>query len=122
LDARRLHSQIESDVNTLLGAKESSVLSLSITGLGGGAFLPAAMEKPPTATQDNLNSQGADSTPFVVDTTARCMFFVGLLLPLLLLVLVFLPRPPSIPRVGVRFWKIGERAVFSSECSAPSIL
>jgi len=100
----RYHSQIDTDVNSLLGVKDPHPLSIAITGLGGGAFLPAVAEKSVSELQSGNGSQ-ASAPPLVVDKTARCMFFAGLLLPLLLLVLICLPRPQS---PSVRFWRVGK--------------
>ncbi len=46
---RRCHSPIDSDVNTLLGVKNPQLMSIAITGLGGGArfFPPPAALLPP---------------------------------------------------------------------------
>lgn len=104
----RYHSQIESDVNSLLGVKDSHLLSIAITGLGGGAFLPAAGEKSLAEAQGGAQLQTQPAPSSVVDSTARCLFFAGLLLPFLLLALICLPRPQSTLPVSVRFWRIGE--------------
>ncbi len=111
----RHHSQFESDVNTLLGVKDPHALSIAITGLGGGAFLPATAEKSPkeakAASAEAHVAMPAQASPHangVVDSTARCMFFAGLLLPPLLLLLLCFPRPQSVSPVSVRFWRIGE--------------
>jgi hypothetical protein len=112
----RYHSQFESDVNTLLGVKDQQLMSIAITGLGGGAYLPASGEKTPAETKGGTQTktQSSPSPVSIVDTTARCMFFAGLLLPPLLLLLLFFPRPQSVAPVSVRFWRIGE------DCAAQS--
>lgn len=106
----RHHSQFESDVNTLLGVKDPQLMSIAITGLGGGAYLPASGDKTPAETKggSQTKTQSSPSPVSIVDTTARCMFFAGLLLPPLLLLLLFFPRPQSVAPVSVRFWRIGE--------------
>ena len=106
----RHHSQFESDVNTLLGVKDPQLMSIAITGLGGGAYLPASGEKTPAETKGGTQTktQSSPAPVSIVDTTARCMFFAGLLLPPLLLLLLFFPRPHSVAPVSVRFWRIGE--------------
>ena len=71
----RYHSQIESDVNSLLGVKDSHLLSIAITGLGGGAFLPAAGEKSLAEAQGGAQLQTQPAPSSVVDSTARCLFF-----------------------------------------------
>ncbi len=92
-------------MNALLGVKDPHPLSIAITGLGGGAFLPAVGDRTAAEVQTGRSAHEAAASASVVDTTARCMFFAGLLLPLLLVVLICLPRPPS---PSVRFWRVGK--------------
>jgi hypothetical protein len=117
----RYHSQFESDVNTLLGVKDPHLMSIAITGLGGGAYLPASVEKTPAETKGGSQTQSSPSPVSIVDTTARCMFFAGLLLPPLLLFLLCFPRPQSVAPVSVRFWRIGEDGACASQ-SCVSVL
>jgi hypothetical protein len=102
--------------------KDSNLLSIAITGLGGGAFLPAAGEKSVAETQGGSHSQASPAPTSVVDSTARCMFFAGLLLPFLLLALICLPRPQSTLPVSVRFWRIGECSIIYCILPTPSSL
>jgi hypothetical protein len=114
---RRCHSPIDSDVNTLLGVKSPQLMSIAITGLGGGAFLPATGGTAPSEVQRAKPSAAPSPAVSVVDSTARCMFFAGLLLPVLLLALICFPRPQSISPVSVRFWRIG-----AAVCSSPALI
>lgn len=92
-------------------------MSIAITGLGGGAFLPATGGTAPSEVQRANPSAAPSPAVSVVDSTARCMFFAGLLLPVLLLVLICFPRPQSISPVSVRFWRIG-----AAVCSSPALI